>query len=219
MMRHTTRPRGHPGFDICSLHWPLMLMMLVGFGWPGEPLANERDRDGDGHVAERFGGDDCDDRDGNRYPGNTEVCNASHHDEDCNPETFGYRDADGDGEVDVLCCNRLSNGRLNCGTDCDDKNRAIQPASQVCDGLDVVICGRRGRFERAECPRNTVCVNQPNGTGVCMVRPEGYVAPPRFKRMNAQATGRPPASRHRPLQENRGERKAPLKLMERVLRQ
>jgi len=154
--------------------------------------ASERDRDGDGHVAERFGGDDCDDRDGNRFPGNTEVCDARHHDEDCNPETYGHRDADGDGVVDGRCCNRDRAGRLACGADCDDGNFAVQPASQVCDGTGVAICVAGGRFRKAACPRGTVCISQPNGTGVCAVRPEGYIAAPRFNTMQSDSR-RPPA--------------------------
>src|SRR5690606_28768400 len=36
----------------------------------------EPDTDGDGHVSAHCGGDDCDDSDGNRYPGNAETCDA-----------------------------------------------------------------------------------------------------------------------------------------------
>ncbi len=61
------------------------------------------DADGDGSTALACGGDDCDDGDPNRYPGNFEVCDAMGHDEDCNPNTFGNRDNDGDGYVDMFC--------------------------------------------------------------------------------------------------------------------
>lgn len=69
------------------------------------------DVDGDGHEAIACGGDDCDDNDASRYPGNTEVCDA--HDEDCNDATFGFVDADGDGAGSSACCNGTT-----CGDDC-----------------------------------------------------------------------------------------------------
>ena len=63
------------------------------------------DMDGDGHLTIACGGDDCDDMDANRYPGNTEVCDPGSHDEDCDPETFGFVDADMDGVSIDTCCN------------------------------------------------------------------------------------------------------------------
>ena len=94
------------------------------------------DFDGDGRISEECGGDDCDDRDPNRFPGNTEVCDAAGHDEDCNPETFGFVDEDGDGVGSAACCNGIV-----CGPDCDDANAAIKPGEVdgpplTCDGLD-----------------------------------------------------------------------------------
>src|SRR5512143_1962870 len=53
------------------------------------------DADGDGHGAISCGGDDCDDADANRYPGNAEVCDAAGVDDDCDPATLGP-DADHD---------------------------------------------------------------------------------------------------------------------------
>jgi len=61
--------------------------------------------DGDGRDSIACGGDDCDDNDRNRYPGNAEVCDAEDHDEDCDATTFGNRDVDGDGHIDALCGN------------------------------------------------------------------------------------------------------------------
>src|SRR5690606_530022 len=46
-----------------------------------------RDADGDGRPSMTCGGDDCDDADDNRFPGNTEVCDDSAHDEDCVSDT------------------------------------------------------------------------------------------------------------------------------------
>jgi hypothetical protein len=162
--------------QLCSIFLVAMLLAL-----PVQSFAV--DRDGDGHDSVASGGDDCADRDANRYPGNVEVCDSRNHDEDCNPMTYGLRDEDKDGEVDSRCCN-VSSGRggaRHCGTDCDDRKRAIQPASQVCDGERVAICGANGSYTRANCPSGTICVAQPNGTGVCMTRPAGYVAAPSFR--------------------------------------
>lgn len=83
------------------------------------------------------GGTDCDDTDSNRFPGNPEVCDPDHRDEDCDPTTFGVRDADGDGYPDAACCNRADDGTLRCGSDCDDDAPAVHPAAaEICDGLD-----------------------------------------------------------------------------------
>jgi hypothetical protein len=95
------------------------------------------DADADGHAAVECGGDDCDDNDPLRYPGNTEVCDDDSRDEDCDSSTFGVRDADGDGATDRRCCNLSEGGSLLCGTDCDDTRAAINPmASEVCDLID-----------------------------------------------------------------------------------
>src|SRR5690606_31816107 len=71
------------------------------------------DNDGDGHFdnkcVDESGtafGQDCDDEDPRRFPGNIEICDAMHHDEDCNPQTNGERDVDGDGYFDDACCNK-----------------------------------------------------------------------------------------------------------------
>lgn len=96
-----------------------------------------RDADGDGSVAVECGGDDCDDSDPTRFPGNLEVCDPYHHDEDCDPTTYGDRDLDGDGHVDSACCNRRDDGEMVCGSDCDDLNPARNPGvPEICNGID-----------------------------------------------------------------------------------
>ncbi|MCZ7679250.1 MAG: putative metal-binding motif-containing protein [Sandaracinaceae bacterium] len=107
----------------------------------GECRPECADADGDGHGALECGGDDCDDLDANRFPGNVEVCDGSAHDEDCNPDTFGFIDADGDGAASNACCNVLSDGSLRCGGDCNDADGAVNPRAGdgpplFCDGID-----------------------------------------------------------------------------------
>lgn len=101
------------------------------------------DLDGDGH-ADRFCrsadglalGDDCDDRDPQRFPGNFETCDPLGHDEDCDATTLGMTDNDGDGHIAASCCN-FASGLLRCGDDCDDSVAAIRPsASETCNGID-----------------------------------------------------------------------------------
>lgn len=90
------------------------------------------DCDGDGSRAMECGGTDCDDADGLRYPGRTEVCDAEGHDEDCVDETLGGVDADGDGNESSECCFGDT-----CGPDCDDSRADVSPDGvEVCDGRD-----------------------------------------------------------------------------------
>jgi hypothetical protein len=99
------------------------------------------DADGDGHASPASGGDDCDDTNPRAWPGNTEVCDPAHVDEDCNPRTFDRpdfpQDADGDGFVDASCCNVDGHGAWWCGNDCDDHRPSTNPiAVEVCNGYD-----------------------------------------------------------------------------------
>jgi len=126
-----TKPKLQPRFD------PKSFQVAAPPGRdecrPGDP----KDADGDGHDAVVCGGDDCDDGNPRRFPGNVEVCDAQGLDEDCDATTFGERDADRDGFFDARCCNRDASGRSHCGTDCDDARASVNPiASEVCNGFD-----------------------------------------------------------------------------------
>jgi len=107
-------------------------------------VSRPSDDDGDGHptaaCTNRDGlplGDDCDDTDPQRFPGNPEQCDGDDHDEDCDAETFGERDADGDGYFDAQCCNGADDGTRYCGDDCDDAQPTVHPnESEACDGMD-----------------------------------------------------------------------------------
>lgn len=110
------------------------------------------DNDGDGHEAgncvdgeDNPLGDDCDDADNNRFPGNAEVCSADDpgHDEDCDPQTYGDRDLDGDGHHDQICFNESDSGEITRGLDCNDGVRTIGPNNtEACDGFDNNCDGR-----------------------------------------------------------------------------
>ncbi len=123
--------------------------VMLGLCFAGTPPCDECDEptrtcdggcvdaDGDGRADIACGGDDCDDDDPNRFPGNPEVCDTEHHDEDCDPTTFGVRDDDGDGVAAASCCNADGDGDLTCGTDCDDSSAIIHPSeAESCDMLD-----------------------------------------------------------------------------------
>jgi hypothetical protein len=97
------------------------------------------DEDGDGHAdaacVDARGtplGDDCDDASAAIHPGAAELCDTAAVDEDCDPDTLGARDGDGDGFVDARCCNGAS-----CGDDCNDAVRGASPTgTEVCNGID-----------------------------------------------------------------------------------
>jgi hypothetical protein len=118
----------------CTRHLTLFLFTAALLALP--PAALAVDADGDGHHSIDTGGDDCDDTDPDRYPGNVEICDVRDRDEDCNPETFGFVDQDGDGEGADRCCN-TDGVDTYCGTDCDDQAPGVHPfAPEVCNGID-----------------------------------------------------------------------------------
>ncbi len=102
------------------------------------------DADGDGHDAAECGGDDCDDSNSNRFPGNTEVCDEDGIDEDCDSETLGgpESDIDEDGVPSDRCCN-VRGSEIRCGLDCDDARASVRPgAGEICNGFDDDCDGR-----------------------------------------------------------------------------
>lgn len=106
--------------------------------------AAQTDADGDGHASVASGGDDCDDGDASRFPGNTEIPDRDNHDEDCDPTTFGFIDQDGDGFGASWACNVDAAGRATCGADCDDRDRAINPNQiDICNNRDDDCDGNR----------------------------------------------------------------------------
>ena len=143
-----------------------------GLGACLSPCDVDSDVDGDGHDARECGGDDCDDADARRFPGNPEVCDAAGHDEDCDGATPGFRDQDGDGFGDAACCNAGAAGApARCATDCDDLNRAVHPMQpEVCNAVDDNCDG--DRFDGLACrPDETrpcvACGTLPGGTERC----------------------------------------------------
>ena len=86
----------------------------------------------DGDIA-ATADNDCDDNDGNRYPGNNEACDGIDNDCDSGTEASGG-EADADSDT-YLGCTPTSLG-IN-GDDCDDTDDTINPgATEVCDAVD-----------------------------------------------------------------------------------
>ena len=126
----------------------------------------DRDMHGDITCVSETGealGDDCDDRDARRAPGNLEVCDVLGVDEDCNLDTRGGVDMDDDGFEDSRCCNPMRAGQTtrNCGQDCIDSNRSINPdGTETCNGLDDDCDGTP----------DEICICTPGATRGCVQR-------------------------------------------------
>jgi hypothetical protein len=96
----------------------------------GEDPCTIPDADGDGDNRIDCGGADCDDDDASVSSLAVEMCDDV--DDDCDPTTFGDRDADDDGEISSECCNGD-----RCGEDCDDSRAGVNTsAPEVCNMID-----------------------------------------------------------------------------------
>lgn len=116
--------------------WVAVAVLALGSCTPNKCEVSPDD-DHDGYVALECGGTDCDDNDFSRHPSAFEVCDQAGHDEDCDPNTFGVRDVDGDGHTDSRCSNTDGAGMTHHGDDCDDNNPGVNPdAPEVCNEID-----------------------------------------------------------------------------------
>ncbi len=103
----------------------------------------ECDADGDGALAASCGGDDCDDSDGQVFPGADERCNDVDDDcdgsvdEDAVDEVEGYVDGDGDGFGAGALQGGCDLDLVATDDDCDDASDEVYPgAPELCDGID-----------------------------------------------------------------------------------
>ena len=111
----------------------------------------KRDADGDGRLSLAHGGDDCDDNDANRFPGNVEVADTANHDEDCDASTFGFVDRDGDGFGADYACNIDQSGAKICGRDCDDGKGWVHPNQiDIFNGKDDNCSGSVDEHQSAQ---------------------------------------------------------------------
>jgi len=96
-----------------------------------------------GYVADAT---DCNDFDGDDYPGGRELCDGADNDCDGDVDEYAldlltwYLDADGDGYGDPSLADdacEAPTGYIDLAGDCDDSDPAISPdAVEICDGLD-----------------------------------------------------------------------------------
>ncbi len=110
-----------------------------GFGDPDSAYAGC-----EGETGAVPNGNDCDDAEPERYPGNVEICDGI--DNDCDGEldegllSSWWTDADNDGFGDpgteVVAC-RQPPGTADNDGDCDDSAAPVNPdALEICDGID-----------------------------------------------------------------------------------
>ena len=100
-------------------------------GIPDEGLSTDADKDGHYTVGSCFQpADDCNDNDGNIYPGKAEVCDGKDNDCDGQVDEGLSTDADKDGHYTVGSCFQPAD-------DCNDNDGNIYfGKAEVCDGKD-----------------------------------------------------------------------------------
>ena len=119
-----------------------LFMVLCLLALPGMLIAGHDDEyhidyDHDGYPSLADGGDDCDDFNAAIHPNAIEICDVRDVDEDCDVETIGLVDPDGDGFNSDDCANIYPDGTENRGLDCDDTRTNVNPmAPDFCDGVD-----------------------------------------------------------------------------------
>jgi len=153
------------------------------------------DRDGDGFGSARVHwcvpppgwvsqGNDCDDANVNRNPGQTEICNTI--DDDCDAqidedalEALPYfRDQDGDtfgnpNQMVLLCA--PTSGFSQVSLDCNDQDGDIRPgASETCNGVDQNCDGEIDDFF----PQQGFCADRDGDTFGAPVIVQACLAPP-----------------------------------------
>ncbi len=136
--------------------------------------------------------EDCDDTDGNQYPGADELCNGE--DDDCDGDvdeddaidaTTWYVDADGDffgdNAIVVQACNQPQ-GFAGNDEDCDDTDPAVNPqAAEVCDSVDNDCDGDVDEDDAIDAPTWYLDTDDdgygdPSEWTVACDQPQGYAA-------------------------------------------
>jgi hypothetical protein len=139
---------------------------------------------------------DCDDSDGDVFPGATELCNGI--DDDCDGATdeddasdalTWYADSDADGYGDAasttLACSEPSGFVAVTGTDdtdCDDSDAAVNPAAtELCNGIDDDCDGTTDEDDAADAltwyaDDDSDGYGDPGDTALACSQPSGHVA-------------------------------------------
>ena len=150
-------PNGTWTLRVIDVYEDAGILNAWSIGFPSTPTTLYADSDGDGYgnaaasiqacsATAGYVSDatDCDDGNGQIYPGATEICND--YDDNCDGfvdegvSPAWYADADGDGHgnaatVQTACSQPV--GYVASSDDCDDNNNAIYPgATEICNSLD-----------------------------------------------------------------------------------
>jgi hypothetical protein len=158
-----------------KLFFTKLLIIALAFSGGRAVAQTTCDSDGDGHLSVACGGDDCDDTDSVRYPGNLERCagrliggrRAAKHDEDCNPCTVQGSRPDGDSDWDLVpaasCVNTWGASTPSSGpSGCDLNLVRLDPEQRRTLGAD---CDDK---LRAIVPGSQSCMEDPKLIRVCL---------------------------------------------------